>query len=201
MKTFKLYIENEDIDIDDPDGEKVFRQELKDVPPENYLDDLSDKSKDGKFYSNQGHYIFYRKNGKVYRVIDPSGARYWLKNKIFHREDGPAAIYYDGRKEWWKNGMKHREDGPAVIKPDGEKEWWINNQLYAGKKPFPEDYQLEQVKSDPDVLDVIPNPTKDVQKYIIKEKPSLIGEIEPIDSEIEDNPEYKYIIQAYRSGI
>ena len=37
----------------------------------------------------------------------------------FHREDGPAYIWPDGRKEWWIEGRLHRLDGPAIIQLDG----------------------------------------------------------------------------------
>jgi len=44
----------------------------------------------------------------------------FTKNKIYHREDGPAYIVYhkDGSidiEEYYIDGKKHREDGPAFI--------------------------------------------------------------------------------------
>lgn len=50
----------------------------------------------------------------------------WLKNKTYHREDGPAIERPDGSEEWYKNNELHRKNGPAVIHPDGTKEWWVN---------------------------------------------------------------------------
>jgi hypothetical protein len=55
----------------------------------------------------------------------------WYKNskeKINHREDGPAYINTDGRIEWWFEGEKHREDGPAVFyKKLDIKKWFKEN--------------------------------------------------------------------------
>jgi len=51
---------------------------------------------------------------------------YYL-NGEFHREDGPAIIWYDGSIYYYVNGVRHREDGPAVIWDDGSKYWYINS--------------------------------------------------------------------------
>ncbi len=32
------------------------------------------------------------------------GEKIWLKNGIYHREDGPARIYKGGYKAWWLDG-------------------------------------------------------------------------------------------------
>jgi hypothetical protein len=60
-----------------------------------------------------------------------------LGEAIFHREDGPAYIYFweNGEKKleiWYKTGLRHREDGPAVIEyyENGkvkEKQWYIED--------------------------------------------------------------------------
>ncbi len=34
----------------------------------------------------------------------PSGTKVWYKNGLYHREDGPSFIYYNGEKEWWLAG-------------------------------------------------------------------------------------------------
>lgn len=44
----------------------------------------------------------------------------YYKNGKFHRETGPAIIYYEYngkkyREEYYKNGKRHRSDGPAII--------------------------------------------------------------------------------------
>lgn len=45
----------------------------------------------------------------------------------YHREDGPAVEYDDGRKQWWVHDMLHRLDGPAVIDNAGYGYWYVNN--------------------------------------------------------------------------
>jgi hypothetical protein len=60
---------------------------------------------------------------------------YYYKDKeetILHREDGPAAEYYQGAKTWALNGKKHRLDGPAIESADGYKAWWVNDVFIFG---------------------------------------------------------------------
>ena len=54
----------------------------------------------------------------------PDGTKYWYKEGMLHREDGPAAEYSDGIKYWYKEGLWHREDGPAIEGIGGHKEWY-----------------------------------------------------------------------------
>lgn len=35
--------------------------------------------------------------------VDSNGTKYWLLNGEYHREDGPAIEYQDGRKWWYLN--------------------------------------------------------------------------------------------------
>jgi hypothetical protein len=44
-------------------------------------------------------------------VIDEDGNKLWkLASGKYHREDGPASIWNDGRKEpWFLNGIKYTE--------------------------------------------------------------------------------------------
>ncbi len=62
--------------------------------------------------------------GKNGLHADPDGTRYWYKNGLLHREDGPAIERQDGSKEWWLHGELHRESGPAIERADGTVEWW-----------------------------------------------------------------------------
>lgn len=44
----------------------------------------------------------------------------YCKDNKYHREDGPAVIWYNKKgeviREWYYiNGIKHRENGPAII--------------------------------------------------------------------------------------
>jgi hypothetical protein len=60
-------------------------------------------------------------------TVDLNGTKYWLENGEYHRVDGPAREWPDGRKDWYINGKRHREDGPAVEWPNGGKSWYLND--------------------------------------------------------------------------
>lgn len=51
--------------------------------------------------------------------VKSTGNCYWLiKNKIIHKEDGPACISEDNElKSWFNNDLLHRLDGPAIVGP------------------------------------------------------------------------------------
>jgi len=38
--------------------------------------------------------------------------------------------FADGSKGWFVKGLYHREDGPAILTYNGEKYWYLNGQLY-----------------------------------------------------------------------
>lgn len=59
-----------------------------------------------------------------------NGDKYWYKNGLHHREDGPAIIGISGFKAWWIDGKKHRTDGPAIEYTNGGKEWCIQHKCY-----------------------------------------------------------------------
>ena len=66
-------------------------------------------------------------------IIDKWGTKRWyldVKNKILHREGGPAIENKDGAKCWYINNMLHREDGPAVtwftIDNELRVQWFFN---------------------------------------------------------------------------
>lgn len=81
------------------------------------------------------HYVGYYDEEKI-RIK----CEYWKLNNEYHREDGPARIFYykDGSicsKSYYTNGKYHREDGPAVIQyyPVGSvacEEYFINGEKY-----------------------------------------------------------------------
>lgn len=58
--------------------------------------------------------------------IDAVGNKFWFKNHVWHRDDGPAVELISGYKEWRINGKIHREDGPAQIFSDGLQFWYFN---------------------------------------------------------------------------
>jgi antitoxin component YwqK of YwqJK toxin-antitoxin module len=69
----------------------------------------------------------------------------WSKDGRYHREDGPARIYYyrNGNiehKAWYRDGKQHREDGPAGIGYDQDSTiqregWYINDKLHREDGP------------------------------------------------------------------
>jgi len=59
-------------------------------------------------------------------VESENGTKYWLKNDLFHREDGPAIVYKNGSEEWYENGRYHRKNGPVIISNLGYKEWALD---------------------------------------------------------------------------
>ena len=42
-----------------------------------------------------------------------------------------AVEYPSGTKFWYKDGLRHREDGPAVEYSSGSKQWYLEDKHYA----------------------------------------------------------------------
>ena len=59
-------------------------------------------------------------------IISTKGHKFWYKNDLLHREDGPALEFVDGTKSWYQNDKRHRTDGPAIEHVSGNKYWYIN---------------------------------------------------------------------------
>ena len=59
--------------------------------------------------------------------VGKSGNKYYFKNGMLHRLDGPAVEHINGHKEWWNNDKLHRLDGPAIEYINGDKSWYIND--------------------------------------------------------------------------
>jgi len=76
-------------------------------------------------------YLEYKKTiPETGNYISYFGNEIWVKDGLWHREDGPAIIYPDGKKEWRQNGEYHRLDGPAIIYKDGTQEWLQKGKLH-----------------------------------------------------------------------
>ncbi len=62
----------------------------------------------------------------IIRTVSEFGTIFY-KNKegAYHRLNGPAVEFSDGRKYWYKNDKLHRIDGPAAEYPNGKKQYWI----------------------------------------------------------------------------
>ena len=89
------------------------------------------------------------RNGNQYWYLDTEdrsddvlSGRTGVGGLHWHRTDGPAAIYIDGRQTWWVNNKRHRTDGPAIVYADGRQEWYLN-----GKK-ITNDYDLSLFDSE-----------------------------------------------------
>jgi hypothetical protein len=83
------------------------------------------------YYNDSGKY--HREDGPA--IIYPDGRQAWYKDGKLHREDGPAFIWPNGRQVWYKDGKIHREDGPAIIRLDGRQEWWKDGKLHREDGP------------------------------------------------------------------
>jgi hypothetical protein len=57
------------------------------------------------------------------RQININGTAVWSVSGYYHREDGPAIIYADGRQEFWRNGR--------YIDPN----FAVGNKYYSRKYP------------------------------------------------------------------
>jgi hypothetical protein len=59
--------------------------------------------------------------------IDMYGNKYWYRDGVQHRDDGPAIEFANGSKVWRIHGKLHREDGPAVEHIHGSKYWYYHD--------------------------------------------------------------------------
>ncbi len=85
---------------------------------------------DGSYADKNGNFC-YVKNGMFHRedgpaIVQLNGTTIWCLDGKKHRDGGPAVESVSGYKAWYKNGVLHRDDGPAVIDSDGTEEWWID---------------------------------------------------------------------------
>jgi hypothetical protein len=67
--------------------------------------------------------------------VRSSNCTAYYHNGLYHREDGPALEYDEGRKEWWINGQRHRVDGPAIEYSNGNTEWFCLNKRHRTDGP------------------------------------------------------------------
>ena len=83
-----------------------------------------DKDGTRRYYDDVGQ--FHRTDGAAIEWAD--GRKEWYQNGLRHRTDGPAVDNANGFRAWYQNGLLHRDDGPAIEYADGGKSWWRNNQ-------------------------------------------------------------------------
>tara|TARA_R110000851_G_scaffold328860_1_gene500253 strand:- start:363 stop:707 length:345 start_codon:yes stop_codon:yes gene_type:complete len=72
------------------------------------------------------HGKYHRDDGPALEYAD--GRLCWYKHGKRHRYDGPALEYADGSKQWYQHGLRHRADGPAVEYVNGDKSWYLHDQ-------------------------------------------------------------------------
>ncbi len=93
--------------------------------------DNEHKLSDGSYVDKNGN-VCYIKNGMFHRedgpaIIQLNGTSIWCLDGKKHREGrGPAVESVSGYKAWYKNGVLHRNDGPAITDSDGTEEWWVD---------------------------------------------------------------------------
>ena len=61
--------------------------------------------------------------------ISTSGTKFYYKNGLYHREDGPAIEYKNGSYMWYNNGNLHKEDGPAAKFGKTYVWYWCNKKI------------------------------------------------------------------------
>jgi len=81
---------------------------------------------------DNGTVYYYNKENQFHRTDGPAveyadGRKQWRINDKLHRENGPAVEYPGGSKWWYINDKRHREDGPAIERFDGSKYWYFND--------------------------------------------------------------------------
>ena len=56
------------------------------------------------------------------------GVKWWIKDRLSHRVNGPAVVYPKNQyRAWYRYGQLNRTDGPARVWNDGcIGEYWIN---------------------------------------------------------------------------
>ena len=89
-------------------------------------------------YYIKGTRIYHREDGPAVIWYYKNGnieSEYYYINGKYHREDGPAIEWADGAEEWYLNDKAHREGGPARTTCNGSKEWYINDKLHREDGP------------------------------------------------------------------
>jgi hypothetical protein len=77
-----------------------------------------------ELFIDEDELVVFKLSGE-YRYIE------YLNDKTaYHRTDGPAVVWSNGRKSWWVDGRRHRTDGPAIEGTDGSKQWYVDGKLH-----------------------------------------------------------------------
>lgn len=151
---------------------------------------IADKVVDkGQVYLTPGDVYYTNAEGQVDRedgpaIIRTTGVKIWfLKNRV-HREGGPAIEFPEGDLQWWQNGRLHRLDGPAVVLKDGKKSWYLDDHAVTLALEIPDEKKWLLIRGNPENIQVIKNPTRTMQAYVIRRRPDLIGKIDNLDPDL-----------------
>ena len=70
--------------------------------------------------------------------INEYGEHRWLikGTLVAHREDGPAIIKPGKYQAWCLHDKYHRIDGPAIMYNDGRKFWWVDGFVVDNNEDF-----------------------------------------------------------------
>ena len=85
----------------------------------------------------------YDENGKYHREDGPAviyydtGREIWYRHGQLHRVGGPAEYVVGNYEIWYQNDLKHRDGGPAYTStsPMGVEEWWRHGMLHREDGP------------------------------------------------------------------
>jgi hypothetical protein len=72
-------------------------------------------------------------------ILNPYEEEYKaLENKVVkqHFKDSSVIETSGGSKFFYQNGNWHRIDGPAIYYKDGRKDWWLRGELFHTKEDF-----------------------------------------------------------------
>jgi hypothetical protein len=109
------------------------------------------------------------------------------KNGHLHRSGGPAVESPNGHKVWCFHGQVDRLDGPAMVwglVDGGGHDWYVLDHRISKEKEVSLSLKWDLLKANPESIEVIKNPSRAMQEYVIKLRPDLIGEIDNLDPEL-----------------
>jgi hypothetical protein len=140
--------------------------------------------------------IYYLdENGKFHQdnnepaLVMSDGTKNWYKHGTQHRDVGPAVTWSDGDYLYYKDDEVHREDGPAM-EINGRKSWHLHNSHISDDSS--DEYKWILLKGNPENIKAFPKgANKDMQEYVIRLRPDLIGEIKNLDPEVAERFKYE----------
>jgi hypothetical protein len=77
------------------------------------------------WYKNR---LCHRENGPAQEQLN--GYKVWCREGLMHNDSGPAILTHNGVKEWFQKGLNHRDDGPAIIYADGTQVWYNHGDIH-----------------------------------------------------------------------